>query len=803
MAMLQGNIRSALIEGSTSTLVSGLSPDDIDHSSSFFSHTASVEEDEMLDKPVAFEGTSPEFYPPLPQEESFVNASKVCHRIEYQSWNDHSVIYTKDVTKDNNSQKHRVVHDGPIFDIVDVNYTTETKDTRKHEHDAKKGTELSSSDRTPSVQWGGNQYIRIYSRAVVNALQSVVNYYPNQTLAGSPVDIYKPYAILAHHWEPLERFRASFHPDAVGRIADDCEVHDTYEHLGYLLEFMERELRDEINKEHARWEQDIPKASFGMLWLLFPPGTDVYYDEDDNGSQEPYVISQVSFRIINQSWNEYSVDLWNLDGHEHEIRPHRDKYFLTRFHGEKPITELSIFPCKYHPDHKNRYTELVKRGTAYYRLRQKRCMYYDGEGDSWPRLPYKGYVMVDPGKEQEDLELAYEETDETVDQKPSALPLCNCDRCCAMETERTRPAKFEAYKKIELKKTTGLTHHQYFICNRSTWAFILGIREWKLLFIDGFSEPKWDLGLIDGLVLKSHYKDMLKDLSRMFVEQQLSKKSEGKPKEGGSAARPTPWTADYIENKGKGLVFLLHGKPGVGKTYTAECIAHQVKRPLLSVTCADIGVEPREVENNLRRWFKTARRWDAIMLLDEADIYMEYRQIHDLTRNNLVAGFLRAIEYYDGVLFLTTNRIGTFDEAFLSRITAIYYDNFSDDDRKQIWGNYFEKLEMERGADIYVPMSTKEYATDSKDVRELLWNGREIRNAFQIAVNLAQAEGNKNSDGKVTVKEKHIKVTVELSRDFKRYMVSLHHKTESERARVAGTRYDDFGAPKGLGANMT
>lgn len=116
------------------------------------------------------------------------------------------------------------------------------------------------------------------------------------------------------------------------------------------------------------------------------------------------------------------------------------------------------------------------------------------------------------------------------------------------------------------------------------------------------------------------------------------------------------------------------------------------------------------------------------MLLDEADIYMEYRQIHDLTRKNLVAGFLRAIEYYDGVLFLTTNRIGTFDEAFLSRITAIYYDDFSDDNRKQIWGNYFEKLEMERGAEIYVPMSTKEYATDSKDVRELSWNGREIRN---------------------------------------------------------------------------
>jgi SpoVK/Ycf46/Vps4 family AAA+-type ATPase len=221
---------------------------------------------------------------------------------------------------------------------------------------------------------------------------------------------------------------------------------------------------------------------------------------------------------------------------------------------------------------------------------------------------------------------------------------------------------------------------------------------------------------------------MLQNLSRMFIEQHLPKDSEKSSAQGKSAAHITPWTADYVETKGKGLVFLLHGKPGVGKTYTAECIAHHVQRPLLSVTCADIGVEPTAVENSLRKWFEKARRWNAIMLIDEADIYMEFRQIHDLTRNNLVAGFLRAIEYYDGVLFLTTNRIGTFDEAFLSRLTAIYYDDFGDEDRKQIWNNYFEKLEEERGEEIRVPQSTKEYALESKAVKKLKWNGREIRN---------------------------------------------------------------------------
>jgi SpoVK/Ycf46/Vps4 family AAA+-type ATPase len=227
---------------------------------------------------------------------------------------------------------------------------------------------------------------------------------------------------------------------------------------------------------------------------------------------------------------------------------------------------------------------------------------------------------------------------------------------------------------------------------------------------------------------------MLQNLSKMFIEQQQSSSRSKNKTKGTSGPVPRPWTADFVENKGKGLVFLLHGLPGVGKTYTAECIAQYVKRPLLAVTCADIGVGPSEVEENLRRWFRKARRWEAIMLLDEADVYMEYRQIHDLSRNNLVAGFLRAIEYYDGVLFLTTNRIGTFDEAFLSRINvSLYYEKFSEKDRRKIWYNYFDKLERERGNEICVPYGTKEYATESTEVKKLEWNGREIRNGTNAA----------------------------------------------------------------------
>lgn len=169
---------------------------------------------------------------------------------------------------------------------------------------------------------------------------------------------------------------------------------------------------------------------------------------------------------------------------------------------------------------------------------------------------------------------------------------------------------------------------------------------------------------------------------------------------------------------------LIHVRINLG----TECIADYTERPLLYLTCADIGVDPQTIESNLSKWFKLAERWGSIILIDEADIYMEQRQVQDIDRNHLVAGFLRALEYFKGILFLTTNRVGTFDEAFISRIhVQIYYPSFDDEQRESIWENVFDKLEADRETTMCIPQKTKDYIT-SEQVTELKWNGREIRN---------------------------------------------------------------------------
>jgi hypothetical protein len=67
-------------------------------------------------------------------------------------------------------------------------------------------------------------------------------------------------------------------------------------------------------------------------------------------------------------------------------------------------------------------------------------------------------------------------------------------------------------------------------------------------------------------------------------------------------------------------------------------VADFTRRPLLSLTVADIGTDERTMENNLHRWFEMAASWDAIILIDEADVFLEKRTVADLQRNSLVSG---------------------------------------------------------------------------------------------------------------------------------------------------------------------
>lgn len=204
--------------------------------------------------------------------------------------------------------------------------------------------------------------------------------------------------------------------------------------------------------------------------------------------------------------------------------------------------------------------------------------------------------------------------------------------------------------------------------------------------------------------------------------------------------------SDVIEGKGGGRIILLAGSPGVGKTLTAEAMAEALQRPLYSISVGELGTTPSEVETSLREILELATTWNAVLLLDEADIFLERRTSGDILRNALVGVFLRLLEYHQGVLFLTSNRVKDFDLAFASRISVtLHYPEMDHVTRRQIWENLLNAagittIDMEAAARLG-PL-----------------NGRQIKNTIRCAAILAKSRG-------VAVSLEHVSECVQLLDD--------------------------------------
>jgi SpoVK/Ycf46/Vps4 family AAA+-type ATPase len=187
---------------------------------------------------------------------------------------------------------------------------------------------------------------------------------------------------------------------------------------------------------------------------------------------------------------------------------------------------------------------------------------------------------------------------------------------------------------------------------------------------------------------------------------------------------------DIIQGKSGGSIFLLHGPPGIGKTLTAEAIAEVLHRPLYYVTMGELGTDPETMEKRLGEILTLCASWDALVLIDEADVFLEKRSTSDVLRNAMVCVMLRMLEYHQGILFLTTNRVTEFDPAFESRVTiALKYNHLTESARSQIWKNLINRLECEKSKDL-------DYGILSKHVL----NGRQIKNAIRLAVALSLNE---------------------------------------------------------------
>lgn len=187
---------------------------------------------------------------------------------------------------------------------------------------------------------------------------------------------------------------------------------------------------------------------------------------------------------------------------------------------------------------------------------------------------------------------------------------------------------------------------------------------------------------------------------------------------------------DVVEGKGQSMNVLSGGPPGTGKTLTVEVFAEFKERPLYNVQCSQLGLDPETIENNLSIILQRANRWNAVLLLDEADVYIRQRG-DDLTHNAIVGVFLRTLEYASCILFMTTNLPDAVDDAIASRcIVRIRYHLPTIEEQTKIWRNL---------ADLNkIPLNDEE-------IRKFVAlhptiSGRDVKNLLKLASFIAETE---------------------------------------------------------------
>lgn len=552
----------------------------------------------------------------------------------------------------------------------------------------------------------------------------------------------------------LEDFR-EFHVDLTVKLEElkkDPETNKkaikktkkTIDHLGTFIKYVDIDFDDTKKKLYPLLKAG--KITYDLLWTIFKPG-EIIYTPDYEGDGEPHCMKYRS-SSYNKCKGYFGITGSIIKFDDDKIGMATNVNTLYGFRGSKPITSLHCYPFRYHPQQREIRQNLIERGKKYIECQGIHHRRYDGfaylyveERQRMMKMNVNGRIMVDfvnfkknmPNyydlnldARDGDLETTRKKDEEDITNHTFAVIKTKAGiyHVAKIETdeegnETTPECEIEEDKIDPIYKNVRICEDELLLCCPVVYGFSFSQKSWIEFAVSKLEEVIFTPEAFHSLVIPDSQKSIIKALVRSHTLD-TSRNID-----------------DVIAGKGQGLVSVLHGPPGVGKTLTAEGIAELVRRPLYSVSVGELGTSTSRLEENLKTILDVAHAWGAVLLLDEADVFLEARDIHDINRNALVSIFLRLLEYFQGIMFLTTNRVETFDPAFQSRIhVAIRYDDLSQKARLKVWNTFVQRVRDLEGVEV------EEFTDDDFTLlSKKIMNGRQIKNVVRTAQALALDEG--------------------------------------------------------------
>lgn len=539
--------------------------------------------------------------------------------------------------------------------------------------------------------------LQINSQHLKDILRDTIGSFPGVSFQTKDITIDAPYRVLLHYKGELEK--------AGEKLEEGSEAKD---HLDLLLDFVYEQFKDTIEETENLLEQGL--ISYQHLWTIFRPGTIIY---------APVFGQARCFELTNYAYTpdglSLSSEYVDFDGDDFGKRG--ASRLLPGFTGAEKIQHLTAYPISYHANENSLREQLIARGTRWEGYAGMHFQRYQGvalehTGCGMSRFNVDGRVVVDTKTfHRLNANLAYS----VIPFKDASAKRAKRRRIQSADDEEDEEDGGETLDLVPDNSLDldPLTEKQLLLTNATVRGFSFTEKRWFEFFVDRLQPAGWNPNCFDQLVLPQPQKDLVQALVANHIHQHTNNTFD-----------------DIVKGKGKGLILVLHGPPGVGKTLTAETVAEFCKRPLYMVSSGDLGTHSGALDERLSTILDMASTWRAVLLIDEADVFLERRSLHDMERNSLVSIFLRVLEYYEGILFLTSNRVDCFDDAMKSRIhVPLKYSDLTAESRKKIWKNFLERDGVKIDEDGYERLAQAEI------------NGRQIKNVIRTAKSLAQWRG--------------------------------------------------------------